>query len=137
MGLLTALAICRNCSPGHLLWAYTTQGATVICVISCFFQRREASQLNWRIPCVCSRAAWLPAGTVHRAVMRGVMAYSSLYFSTTLPFSALPLQIVEVNPLFFEVIERMAFWPWAMSEAQQASLITVLVKKYRPPTAKT
>lgn len=71
------------------------------------------------------RAAWLPAGTVHRAIMRGVMAYRSLYFSATLPLSALPLQIVEVNPLFFEVIERMAFWPWAMSEEQQASLITV------------
>lgn len=71
------------------------------------------------------RAAWIPAGTVHRAIMRGVLAYRSLYFSTTLPLSTLPLQIVEVNPLFFEVIERMAFWPWGMDAAQQASLITV------------
>lgn len=71
------------------------------------------------------RAAWIPAGTVHRALMHGVMAYRSLYFSTRLPFSALPLQIVGVNPLFFEVIERMAFWPWEMSAEQQTSLITV------------
>lgn len=71
------------------------------------------------------RAAWIPAGIVHRAIMRGVLAYRSLYFSTTLPLSTLPLQIVEVNPLFFEVIERMAFWPWGMEAAQQASLITV------------
>jgi hypothetical protein len=46
------------------------------------------------------RAVWIPAGTVHRAIMRGVMAYRSLYFSTTLPLSDLPLQIVDVNPLF-------------------------------------
>ncbi|KAA8996933.1 helix-turn-helix transcriptional regulator [Affinibrenneria salicis] len=71
------------------------------------------------------RAAWIPAGTVHRAMMRGVMAYRSLYFSTTLPFSELPLQIVEVNPLFFAVIERMAFWPWGMAAEQQTSLINV------------
>jgi hypothetical protein len=75
------------------------------------------------------RAAWIPAGMVHRALMRGVMAYRSLYFSTALPLSALPLQIVEVNPLFFEVIERMAFWPWGMPEEQQASLITVFCEE--------
>lgn len=75
------------------------------------------------------RAAWIPAGTVHRAIMRGVMAYRSLYFSAALPLSVLPLQVVEVNPLFFEVIERMAFWPWEMSEAQQASLLTVFYEE--------
>ena len=57
--------------------------------------------------------------------MNGAMAYRSLYFSNVLPLSALPLQIVEVNPLFFEVIERMAFWQWGMPEEQQSSLITV------------
>lgn len=77
------------------------------------------------------RAVWIPAGTVHRAIMRGVMAYRSLYFSTTLPLSELPLQIVEVNPLFFEVIERMAFWPWEMPAAQQSSLITVFCEEIR------
>ncbi|MGC6077647.1 AraC family transcriptional regulator [Citrobacter portucalensis] len=77
------------------------------------------------------RAVWIPAGTVHRAIMRGVMAYRSLYFSTALPLSELPLQIVEVNPLFFEVIERMAFWPWEMPAAQQSSLITVFCEEMR------
>lgn len=75
------------------------------------------------------RAAWLPAGTVHRAIMRGVMAYRSLYFSDTLPLSELPLQIIEVNPLFFEVIERMAFWPWGISAEQQASLTTIFCEE--------
>lgn len=75
------------------------------------------------------RAAWIPAGTVHRAIMRGVMAYRSLYFSSSLPLSELPLQIVEVNPLFFEVIERMAFWPWGMPAEQQLSLIAVFCEE--------
>lgn len=77
------------------------------------------------------RAAWIPAGTVHRAIMSGTMAYRSLYFSNTLPLASLPLQIVEVNPLFFEVIERMAFWPWGMAEAQQLSLITVFCEEIK------
>ncbi|MEC5320293.1 helix-turn-helix transcriptional regulator [Brenneria populi subsp. brevivirga] len=71
------------------------------------------------------RAAWIPAGTVHRAIMRGVMAYRSLYFSTRLPFPAPPLQVIEVNPLFFAVIERMAGWPWEMPAEEQASLLRV------------
>lgn len=77
------------------------------------------------------RAAWIPAGTVHRAIMRGVMAYRSLYFSPALPLLALPMQIVQVNPLLFEVIERMAFWPWGMSEEQQTSLISVFSQEIR------
>lgn len=81
------------------------------------------------------RAAWIPAGTVHRAIMRGVMAYRSLYFCETLPLGDLPLQIVAVNPLFFEVIERMAFWPWGMPADQQASLITVFREEIQ--TART
>ncbi len=32
------------------------------------------------------RAAWIPAGTTHRAIMRGVMAYRSLYFFTNIKF---------------------------------------------------
>ncbi|MCG3098688.1 helix-turn-helix transcriptional regulator [Enterobacter sp. DRP3] len=77
------------------------------------------------------RAAWIPAGTAHRAIMRGTMAYRSLYFSGTLPLSALPLQIVEVNPLFFEVIERMAFWPWGMPTERQSSLINVFCEEIK------
>ncbi|MEW5560548.1 helix-turn-helix transcriptional regulator [Enterobacter asburiae] len=77
------------------------------------------------------RAAWIPSGTLHRAIMNGAMAYRSLYFSCTLPLSDLPLQIVEVNPLFFEVIERMAFWQWGMAEEQQRSLITVFCEEIK------
>ncbi|WP_206600462.1 AraC family transcriptional regulator, partial [Chromobacterium sphagni] len=72
-----------------------------------------------------TRAAWIPAGTPHRALMRGVVAYRSLYFSADLPFFAPPLQVVAVNPLLREVIERMAFWEWDRPEPQQRSLLQV------------
>jgi AraC-like DNA-binding protein len=63
--------------------------------------------------------------------MNGSMAYRSLYFSNSLPLSALPLQIVEVNPLFFEVIERMAFWQWGIPAERQSSLITVFCEEIK------
>ncbi|MEO4026905.1 AraC family ligand binding domain-containing protein, partial [Chromobacterium vaccinii] len=72
-----------------------------------------------------SRAAWIPAGTAHRVLMRGVVAYRSLYFAAELPFPAPPLQVVEVNPLLREVIERMAFWPWDWPVEKQAGLLAV------------
>lgn len=71
------------------------------------------------------RAAWIPAGTIHRAVMRGVVAYRSLYFCADLPFQMPPLQIFEVNSLMRELIERMAFWPWDMNGERQSSLLKV------------
>lgn len=75
------------------------------------------------------RAVWIPAGTVHRAIMHGVLAYRSLYFSNTFSLSDLPLKIFEVNPLLFETIERMAFWPWGMTQEKQNSLITVFCEE--------
>ncbi|OBU86175.1 AraC family transcriptional regulator [Chromobacterium subtsugae] len=72
-----------------------------------------------------SRAAWIPAGTAHRVRMRGVVAYRSLYFAVDLPFPAPPLQVVEVNPLLREVIERMAWWPWDLPAERQRSLLAV------------
>lgn len=77
------------------------------------------------------RAAWIPSGMRHRVIMRGAMAYRSLYFLEIFSLSDLPLQIIEVNSLFFEVIERMAFWPWGMSMNQQASLINVFCEELR------
>ncbi|WP_264673655.1 AraC family transcriptional regulator [Acinetobacter sp. A47] len=77
------------------------------------------------------RAAWIPAGVLHRAIMRGVIAYRSLYFSTDLPLRQIPLQIFTVNPLLFAVIERMAFWPWDMSAESQNSLLTVFMEELK------
>nr|WP_211324673.1 AraC family transcriptional regulator [Orbus hercynius] len=62
-------------------------------------------------------------------MMRGVMDYRSLYFTPSLPLSALPLHIAAVNPLLFAVIERMAFWPWDMPADQQQSLLTVFTQE--------
>lgn len=75
-----------------------------------------------------SRAAWLPAGLPHRVLMRGVVAYRSLYFR---PGPELPteLQVIAVNPLLREIIERMAFWPWDKVESEQERTLALFVEE--------
>ncbi|MCH7371947.1 helix-turn-helix transcriptional regulator [Aeromonas sp. MR16] len=75
-----------------------------------------------------SRAAWLPAGTPHRVLMRGVVAYRSLYFK---PRAELPteVQVIAVNPLLREVIERMAFWPWDKPKQEQSRLLALFMEE--------
>ena len=72
-----------------------------------------------------TRAAWLPAGLPHRVLMRGVVAYRSLYFQ---PEPALPneMAVLAVNPLLREIIERMALWPWDKPEAEQTCTLALL-----------
>ncbi|MGY3903471.1 AraC family transcriptional regulator [Aeromonas lusitana] len=75
-----------------------------------------------------SRAAWLPAGMPHRVLMRGVVAYRSLYFA---PQQELPtdLQVIAVNSLLRELIERMAFWPWDKPEVEQSSMMALFMEE--------
>ena len=75
-----------------------------------------------------SRAAWLPAGTPHRVLMRGVVAYRSLYFT---PQPALPVsvQVIAVNPLLREIIERMAFWSWDKPEEEQCRMLALFMEE--------
>ncbi|WP_429066692.1 AraC family transcriptional regulator [Aeromonas bestiarum] len=75
-----------------------------------------------------SRAAWLPAGTPHRVLMRGVVAYRSLYFR---PQPELPasVQVMAVNPLLREIIERMALWPWEKPEVEQSRMLALFMEE--------
>ncbi len=62
-----------------------------------------------------SRAAWIPPSTEHRAVMRQIVDYRSLYFLPALS-ARLPTQvcIIDVSPLLQAVLE-----PIAMAEFDQ------------------
>ncbi|WP_429082830.1 AraC family transcriptional regulator [Aeromonas bivalvium] len=71
-----------------------------------------------------SRAAWLPAGTPHRVLMRGVVAYRSLYFMPT-PTQPEGMQVIAVNSLLREIIERMALWPWDKPQAEQRRMLAL------------
>jgi AraC-like DNA-binding protein len=75
-----------------------------------------------------SRAAWIPAGVPHRVLMRGVVAYRSLYFR---PRPELPtgVQVIAVNPLLREIIERMAFWPWDKPDVEQLSMVALFMEE--------
>ena len=75
-----------------------------------------------------SRAAWLPAGVPHQVLMRGVVAYRSLYF-TPQPELPASVQVVAVNPLLREIIERMALWPWNKPEAEQRLTLALFMEE--------
>ena len=79
-----------------------------------------------------SRAVWIPAGMVHRVLMIGVVEYRSLYFSldTVLPdFDK--VQIMEVNPLLRELIERMAHWQWDMPVGDQKTILALFLEEIK------
>ncbi|KHT62868.1 AraC family transcriptional regulator [Photobacterium gaetbulicola] len=73
-----------------------------------------------------TRAAWIPAGINHCAVMTNIVAYRSIYFDTrqkdNFPDQ---IRILGVNPLLRELIERMAFWPWQMPFNEQEAVVNL------------
>ncbi|WP_028021927.1 helix-turn-helix domain-containing protein [Enterovibrio calviensis] len=73
-----------------------------------------------------SRAAWIPSGTEHCAMMRNVVAYRSLYVDRRVS-SDLPreIRIITVNGLLRELIERMAYWEWDKSIEEQQTMFSL------------
>ncbi|MGG4773952.1 AraC family transcriptional regulator [Alcaligenaceae bacterium 429] len=56
-----------------------------------------------------SRAAWIPPSTAHRAVMKEVVDYRSLYFSNELSYAlGTTVCVITVSPLLAAVLEPMA-----------------------------
>ena len=56
------------------------------------------------------------------------MAYRSIYFSLKyVTENCLPesIQVLNVNPLLREIIERICFWPWDMEEEGQRNILAV------------
>ncbi|MEH6534451.1 MAG: helix-turn-helix transcriptional regulator [Photobacterium frigidiphilum] len=77
-----------------------------------------------------TRAAWIPAGTVHCAQMRNVVAYRSVYFDVA-AFPALPskMKIIGVNTLLQALIERMAMWEWDMPAQLQNNISSLFIEE--------
>ncbi|MGR5063039.1 AraC family transcriptional regulator [Photobacterium sp. DNB22_13_2] len=73
-----------------------------------------------------TRAAWIPSGISHCAVMTNVVAYRSVYFDIRCKEEGFDkLRIIGVTPLLRELIERMAFWPWEMPYSEQEALVSL------------
>ncbi|MDW5417423.1 helix-turn-helix transcriptional regulator [Iodobacter sp. CM08] len=79
-----------------------------------------------------SRAAWIPPGIKHRAEMRQVVDYRSLYFDLG-QFPALPskVQVIEVNPLLRAVLERLAMadFDTDWQQARHANLLSLCIEE--------
>ncbi|MBB1199027.1 AraC family transcriptional regulator [Enterobacteriaceae bacterium 89] len=60
-----------------------------------------------------TRVAWIPGGITHRAEMRSIVAYRSVWLDQT-EYPLLPEQpaILSVNPLLKELLERIAASSW-------------------------
>ena len=73
-----------------------------------------------------TRAAWIPAGVRHCAVMTNVVAYRSVYFDISeANQQEEQIRILGVNPLLRELIERMAFWPWQIPHKEQEAVVAL------------
>ncbi|MCX7205801.1 MAG: helix-turn-helix transcriptional regulator [Proteobacteria bacterium] len=79
-----------------------------------------------------SRAAWIPPGIKHRAEMRQVVDYRSLYFDLG-QFPALPreIQVIEVNALLRAVLERLAMadFDTDWQQVRYANLLSVCIEE--------
>lgn len=77
-----------------------------------------------------TKAAWIPAGVMHCAMMHNVVAYRSVYFDPQV-FPELPksVKVLGVNPLLQALIERMAFWEWEMKRELQQALVTLFIEE--------
>lgn len=74
-----------------------------------------------------NRAAWIPAGVLHRVQLRGAVAYRSIYVEAGLlqekGMAATPeqAQVFEVNPLLQAIIERLALTPFDFDWSQRTA----------------
>ena len=75
-----------------------------------------------------TRAAWIPANTLHCAKMSNVVEYRSLYLEASLnPRENDKICIVEVNPLLKELIERMSFWCWEKPSQEMTNTLNLFL----------
>jgi AraC-like DNA-binding protein len=81
-----------------------------------------------------SRAAWIPGGTAHRAVMRNIVDYRSLYFRQDLA-ALLPAQVrvIDVSPLLQAVLEpiAMASFDQSWQHGRHAHLLGLCLDEIR------
>lgn len=81
-----------------------------------------------------SRMLFIPKGVAHRVTLRNVVAYRSIYFRVNSIALVLPdkLQVMTVNPLLEQLIERICWWKWKdYYTADQENLIKVFWDEWR------
>jgi AraC-like DNA-binding protein len=73
------------------------------------------------------RMLWIPANEIHRVNFRNIVAYRSIYFDTSYAekYIGSGLNVLHVNPLLKEIIERICFWEWSDLKIDQTHLLKV------------
>ena len=76
------------------------------------------------------RAAWIPAGIEHSAQMTNVSHYRSLFFNESLQSKlSRKMRILDVNPLFLALIDRMAMWSFDKSEDEMINSLNLFIEE--------
>ncbi|WP_114765478.1 AraC family transcriptional regulator [Vibrio rhodolitus] len=77
-----------------------------------------------------TKAAWIPAQTIHCAKMSNVVEYRSLYLSGEYTnIGGSDVSILEVTPLLRELIERMSFWVWDKPADEMKHTLNLFVEE--------
>lgn len=73
-----------------------------------------------------TRMLIIPVAVSHRVFFRNVVSYRSVYFKAKENiWNKDSIQVLEVNPLLEQIIERICFWEWDSYSKEQYSLIRV------------
>lgn len=77
-----------------------------------------------------TRAAWIPAGVQHQAMMTNVVSYRSVYFSIEVSqLLGQEVKVVVVNELLRALIERMAWWPWDITDVNTHNTLALFIEE--------
>ncbi|MDR0228769.1 MAG: helix-turn-helix transcriptional regulator [Flavobacteriaceae bacterium] len=81
-----------------------------------------------------SRMLYIPQGLSHKVTLRNIVAYRSMYFRINAIEQELPtdLQVMTVNPLLKQLIERICWWNWNCKlSLEQENLIKVFWDEWK------
>ncbi|ROV58123.1 AraC family transcriptional regulator [Vibrio ponticus] len=85
-----------------------------------------------------TRAAWIPANTLHCARMNNVVEYRSLYLSEQYAnIGGDDVSIIEVTPLLRELIERMSFWAWDKPSHEMTNTLNLFIEELQQAKPQT
>lgn len=68
-----------------------------------------------------TKAVWIPPNTPHSAHMINVVSYRSLYFDVSRFNCPEQLTMIEINEVLRALINKMALWPWDITEDEIAN----------------
>ena len=77
-----------------------------------------------------TKAVWIPAHTLHRAMMTNVVAYRSLYFDCAAWQCPDDIIMIEVDELLKALIDKMALWAWDKPDCEMKNTTALFWEEF-------